>query len=102
MNLQIQCELSVTTPPVVEPTPEPEPEPESEPTPEVTTAPLVEPEPEPESEPTPDNPCKAPVDLVFLVDGSDSLGSAAQDASKEFMKEVVDNFHLGTGTLDGR
>merc|ERR1719410_1122345 len=44
----------------------------------------------------------APVDLVFLVDCSGSVGNAGHDASQEFVKNVVKGLPLGTGTLDTR
>merc|ERR1719410_398893 len=44
----------------------------------------------------------APVDLVFLVDCSGSMGNAGHDASQEFVKNVVKGLPLGTGTLDTR
>ncbi|XP_066265127.1 matrilin-2-like isoform X4 [Branchiostoma lanceolatum] len=45
--------------------------------------------------PVPLGSCQAPVDLVFVIDGSGSVGAAEFEKVKAFMKNVVSGFNIG-------
>ncbi|CAH1250639.1 MATN2 [Branchiostoma lanceolatum] len=45
--------------------------------------------------PVPLGSCQAPVDLVFVIDGSGSVGVAEFEKVKTFMKNVVSEFNIG-------
>lgn len=67
-----------------------------------------EPTPAPTPRPTQVTPkCTAalntvPVDIVFLVDSSGSVGESGHDESKKFVLNVAKGINLGTGSADAR
>ena len=46
--------------------------------------------------------CHAPVDLVFILDESGSVGSSNYYKSIDFMKDMVARFQVGTGATDAQ
>lgn len=43
--------------------------------------------------------CTAPIDLVFALDASGSVGQSDYDLSKEFMQAVVEEFTIGPAAV---
>ena len=46
--------------------------------------------------------CQAPVDLVFILDESGSVGSSNYYKSIDFMKDMVSRYKVGTGATDAQ